>query len=120
MTKKIERKTHILDASGQILGRFATQIAILLIGKHKVDYTPNIDAGDRVVVKNAAKIKVTGKKVSDKLYRHHTNYPGGLKEENFQAMQRRDPRRIISLAVSRMLPKNRTRKVRMSRLKIEA
>lgn len=116
----MERKTHTLDASGQILGRFATQVAILLIGKHKADYTPNIDAGDRVVVKNAAKIKVTGKKVSDKIYRHHTNYPGGLKEENYQALQKRDPRQIILLAVSRMLPKNHTRKVRLSRLTIEA
>lgn len=116
---KIERKTHTIDASGEILGRLASRIAHLLIGKHKVTYVPNIDAGDIIIVKNASKIKVTGNKADDKMYRHHSMHPGGLKELKYKEVFAKDPTKVIYSAVSRMLPKNKLRNERLKRLTIE-
>lgn len=120
MKTKIERKIHVIDATDQILGRLATKVATLLMGKHKPTYLPNVDAGDKVVVKNAAKIRVTGNKPSQKIYRHHSNHPGGLKEIVYSELKRKKPTEIFYLAVSRMLPRNRLRTPRLKRLTIEA
>ncbi len=116
--KKVERRWWLVDAKGKILGRLASQIAFLLMGKHKPYYTPHIDCGDFVIVINASQIKVTGKKEKNKIYYWHTGYPGGLKSITFEEMMKKNPKRVIELAVKRMLPKNRLRKIRLRRLKI--
>ena len=115
---KVEREWHLIDLSDHIVGRIATKIAGLLIGKHKPTYTPHVDGGDYVVVINAEKLKLTRNKNVKKLYRWHTGYPGGLKERNFNEMMAKHPEEVIRRAVINMLPKNRTRKNRMARLKI--
>ncbi|GJN88165.1 hypothetical protein Rhopal_001130-T1 [Rhodotorula paludigena] len=107
-----------VDAEGQVLGRLATRIAIVLMGKHKPIYDQANDCGDYVVVKNAAKVAVTGRKADQKIYRHHTQFPGGLKEIPFKVMLERNPEEIIRRAVSGMLPKNRLRDKRLERLLI--
>jgi large subunit ribosomal protein L13 len=96
---------YLVNAEGKILGRLASQIASRLRGKHKPEYTPHVDTGDYVVVVNAAKIRVTGRKAMDKKYYRHTRYPGGLRETNFTKMQARHPERALELAVKGMLPK---------------
>ncbi|MCX8014621.1 MAG: 50S ribosomal protein L13 [candidate division WOR-3 bacterium] len=116
----IERKWYLFDATNKTLGRFATQIARVLIGKDKPQYTPHIDGGDFAVVINASKIKVTGKKMTDKIYYRHSGYPGGLKQISFKDMLAKHPERIIELAVKRMLPKNRLQAKRMRRLFVYA
>lgn len=117
-TEEIKRAWHLLDAQGEVLGRLATQIAQLLIGKHKVYFVPHLDCGDYVVVINAVGIKVTGNKAEQKKYYRHSGYPGGFKETTFKQQLTKDPRKIILLAVSRMLPKNKLRAGRMARLKV--
>jgi len=119
MKEVIKRGTHVIDATDQILGRMATLIATLLQGKNKPDYEPHIDAGDIVIVKNASKVRVTGAKFSDKIYRHHSTHPGGLKERSFKEVMAKDPREVVHLAVNKMLPKNKLRAKRLKRLKIE-
>ncbi len=109
---------YLIDAKGEVLGRLATRIAVLLMGKHRPNYTPHIDAGDHVVVINAAEIKVTGKKYEEKLYRRHSFYPGGLKTLTYRQVVERFPTRPLELAVKRMLPKNRLQDRRMRRLHI--
>lgn len=104
---EIERAWQLVDANGQILGRLATQVATLLRGKHKPTYTPHVDNGDFVVVVNAEKIQVTGKKPEQKIYYRHTGYPGGLKAEPYRLLIQRHPQRILKFAVKGMLPKNR-------------
>lgn len=116
--KEVRRDWHLMDAKGAILGRLATKVATLLQGKHKATYSPHMDSGDYVVVVNAEKVKVTGKKAKQKLYRSHSGYPGGFKETTFERLQREHPERIIEKAVFGMLPDNRLRKDRMARLKI--
>jgi large subunit ribosomal protein L13 len=103
----IERQWHVIDASGKVLGRLATKVAGLLMGKHKPIFTPNLDTGDFVVVINAAKVKVTGNKVEQKLYYRHSGYPGGLKSVNLERMMQSNPSRVIEHAVKGMLPHNR-------------
>ena len=100
------RKWYLADAEGQVLGRFASEIAKILRGKNKPEYTPHVDTGDHVVVINADKIVLTGKKLDQKLYRHHSGWPGGLKEIKYRHMMERNPERAIELAVKGMLPKN--------------
>lgn len=117
---KIERKVHVLDAAGQAPGRLASQIAHLLIGKHKVDFLPNVDAGDIVEVVNAAKVKVTGQKLEQKKYFHHTGAPGGLRTKAMKTAMAEDPTQVITRAVSRMLPKNSHRTPRLKRLTVKA
>ncbi|UCG43482.1 MAG: 50S ribosomal protein L13 [candidate division WOR-3 bacterium] len=114
----VTRKWHLVDADGQVLGRLATRIARLLIGKHKPTFTPHVDAGDHVVVVNAAGIKVTGKKPTDKVYYRHSMYPGGLKQRTYRQLVDKFPTRPLELAVKRMLPKNRHQSPRMRRLHI--
>ncbi len=109
------RKTIEIDATGMAPGRLATKIAMILMGKHKVKYTPNLDLGDKVVITNAEKIKFTGKKLEQKLYRHHSNHPGGLKEIPASKMIE-NPEQVIRLTVIKMLPKNKLRDQRMIRL----
>jgi len=118
MKQKIKREWHLLDAKDKILGRLSTKIAHLLMGKHKVSFVPWEDRGDYVVVVNAEKVKVTGKKEKQKKYYHHTGYPGGLKEETLERLRERRPEEIIRRAVYNMLPKNKLRKQRIKRLKI--
>ena len=104
-TSTIERKWYVVDASGKTLGRFASRLALRLRGKDKPEYTPHADAGDHYIVVNVDKLKVTGKKASDKFYYRHSNYPGGIKEESFEKLQARKPERILEIAVQGMLPK---------------
>ena len=117
---EVQRKWHLIDAEGKALGRLSTEIAKLLRGKHKVTFTPHVDGGDYVVVINADKIEVTGKKRDNKVYRHHTGYIGNLKEINFKKLQEKKPEEIIRLSVSGMLPKNKLRAPMMKRLRIFA
>ena len=105
-TKDIEHKWYVVDAEGQRLGRLATEIAMILRGKNKPSFTPNVDTGDFVIVVNAEKVIVTGRKSEQKLYRRHSGRPGGMKTETFNQLQRRIPERIIEKAVKGMLPKN--------------
>ena len=115
---QIERKWYIVDAEDKILGRLSTEVAKILKGKHKPTYTPHIDTGDYVIIINAEKIKVTGKKESQKLYRHHSGYVGGLKEISYKTMMEKHPDRIIKHAVKGMLPKNILGRQMMKKLKI--
>lgn len=117
---EIERDWRLLDAKDKILGRLATEIASLLMGKGKPYFSPHLDAGDFVVVINAAKVKVTGAKILKKKYYHHSGYPGGFKQIIFGEQLKKDPRKIIHHAVSGMLPKNKLRTPRLKRLKIFA
>jgi len=112
----IERKWYVVDIDDKVLGRAATQIAELLIGKSKVNRVPNMDCGDYVIVINASKVKVTGNKRVDKLYYHHSGYPGGLKVETFDDVMAKNPSKVISLAVKNMLPNNKLRQKMMIRL----
>jgi large subunit ribosomal protein L13 len=117
---EIKRNWYLFDAADKTLGRFATQVARTLTGKNKPTFTPHLDAGDFVVVINASKIKVTGKKMTGKIYYHHTGYPSGLRQKNLRDMLQQFPSRVIELAVKRMLPKNRMQAKRMRRLLVYA
>ncbi|GEL78022.1 50S ribosomal protein L13 [Tenuibacillus multivorans] len=103
----VERKWYVVDAEGQTLGRLATEVAAILRGKHKPTYTPHVDTGDHVIIVNADKVHLTGKKLSDKIYYRHTNYPGGLKERTANEMRSKYPEQMLELAVKGMLPKNK-------------
>lgn len=116
----IKRKWILVDVNNQVLGRVATTIATNLMGKQKKNYTPHIDAGDYVVVINAEKVAVTGKKELNKLYQHHTGQPGGLRTKALGEIRATHPERLISSAVRNMLPKNKLRAERMKRLKVFA
>ena len=116
----IEKDWWVADAEGQILGRFASKIAQVLRGKHKVNFTPHMDMGDFVVVINADKIQVTGKKETDKTYFRHTGYPGGGKETSLAEFRRKKPERIVEYAVKGMLPHNRLGRSILSHLKVYA
>ena len=116
----IKRNWWVIDASGETLGRIATQIAKLLRGKGKPMYAPHLDVGDFVVVVNAAKVRVTGKKAEEKVYYRHTQYPGGLKSTTFAEVLKTHPTRIIEHAVKGMLPHNRQGRAMLRRLKVYA
>lgn len=103
---EIERKWYVVDAEGQILGRLASEVASLLRGKHKPIYTPHADTGDHVIIINAEKIRLTGKKLTDKMYRHHSGHPGGLKERSAQEMRNTRPEKMLELTIKGMLPHN--------------
>lgn len=117
---EIDRKWHLIDVRGKILGRTVSEISQLLIGKGKSNFSPNMDNGDFVVVVNAKDIEVTGRKVEQKIYTRYSGYPGGLKKLNFDKLMQKDPRKVIQNAVSGMLPKNKHRKLRMTRLYVFA
>ncbi|GAB4383019.1 MAG: 50S ribosomal protein L13 [Elainellaceae cyanobacterium] len=118
--ESIERKWYVVDATNKRLGRLASEIAMILRGKNKPTYTPHLDAGDFVVVVNAEKIDVTGKKRFQKLYRRHSGRPGGMKTETFTQLQARLPERIIEQAVKGMLPKNTLGRQLFTKLKVYA
>ena len=117
---EVERKWHVIDAEGQTLGRLATEIARLLRGKNKPQYTPHVDTGDFVVVVNAEKIVVTGRKAEQKVYYRHTGYPGGLKETSYETMLERKPTEILRKAVRGMMPRTRLGRQQLRKLKIYA
>ena len=102
----IERKWLVIDAEGMVLGRCATEVAKLLRGKHKPTYTPFLDTGDNVIVINVDKLVLTGKKLDDKKYRHHSGFPGGLKEVDYRTLMAKNPEKAFEIAVKGMLPKN--------------
>ena len=102
----IERKWLVIDAEGMVLGRLASEVAKLLRGKHKPTYTPFLDTGDNVIVINASKVVLTGKKLDDKIYRHHSGFPGGMKEIDYRTLMAKNPEKAVELAVKGMLPKN--------------
>jgi large subunit ribosomal protein L13 len=116
--KDIEREWWVIDATDKTLGRIATQIAKLLMGKHKPIYAPHIDTGDYVVVINAARVKVTGKKAEQKIYYRHSGYPGGLKSRRFEELFSKDPSRVMEFAVKGMLPHNRLGRAMFKKLKV--
>jgi len=118
--KDIERKWYLIDAEGQVLGRMATRIADLLRGKNKPIYTPHMDTGDFVVVINAEKVVVTGRKAEQKEYQRYSGYPGGLKRISYQRMLEKFPERIIEHAVRGMIPHNRLGRVMIKKLKVYA
>ena len=105
-THEVKRDWYVVDASDKVLGRLATEIARRLRGKHKAEYTPHVDTGDYIVVTNAEKVAVTGRKFKEKMYYHHTGHPGGIKSISFDKLQAKNPARIIERAVKGMLPKN--------------
>ena len=116
----VDRKWYVIDAEGQVLGRVAARVASVLRGKHKPEYTPHMEMGDYVIVVNAAKVDVTGRKRTDKMYYRHTGYPGGLRAENFETRIRRRPEFPIEQAVRGMLPKNRLGRKLFQNLKVYA
>lgn len=116
----LEREWYVVDATDKRLGRLATEIAMVLRGKRKAEYTPHIDTGDFVVVINAEKVVVTGKKRTQKLYRRHSGRPGGMKTETFAKLQQRIPERILETAVKGMLPKNSLGRKLFTKLKVYA
>ncbi len=116
----IERNWYVVDASGQTLGRLASEIAQIVRGKHKPIFSPSVDAGDYVVVVNAERIHVTGDKLDQKIYYRHSGYPGGLKEVSLRRMLENHPTRVITHAVKGMLPKNRLGRVMLKKLKVYA
>jgi large subunit ribosomal protein L13 len=118
--KEIKREWHLIDASSKILGRLAPEVVKLLQGKHKINYVPYLDMGDYVVVINAKKIVVSGKKANQKIYTRYSGYPGGLKEISFNKLLEKKPEEILKRAVSGMLPKNKLRKKRLARLYVFA
>lgn len=116
----IKRSWHLFDAQARVLGSLATEVATVLIGKQKRDYTPHLDGGDYAVVINAAQVVLTGKKETAKLYYRHTGHSGGLKVRTAAEVRATQPERLVEMAVSKMLPKNKLRSGRMVRLKVFA
>lgn len=114
----IDRKWHIIDASGQKLGRLSSEVASILRGKHKPTYTPHMDTGDYVIIINAEKIELTGDKLHQKKYRYYTGYPGGLREIDYQTMLDKRPEKAIEIAVKGMLPHNRLGRKMFKKLKV--
>jgi len=118
--KQITRVWRLLDADNQVLGRLASRAAVLLMGKHKPTYTPFLDVGDHVVVINAAKVRLTGRKEDDKVYRRHSGYPGGLKETSARKVRSTRPTRLVREAIAGMLPKTKLGRHMLRKLKVYA
>jgi large subunit ribosomal protein L13 len=118
--KRADSRWHVIDAEGQVLGRVSTLAAKLLQGKHKAIYTPFIDTGDHVIVVNADKVKLTGRKEDQKIYRHHSGYEGGLREERAGVLRKRRPIRLVEEAVRGMLPKTKLGDAMYRKLKVYA
>ena len=116
----VTRQWYVVDAADKTLGRLCTEIANRLRGKHKPEFTPHVDTGDYIVVVNAEKIVVTGNKTTDKLYQHHTGYPGGIKSISFDKLLVKSPEMIIEKAVKGMMPKNKLSRAMLSKLKVYA
>jgi large subunit ribosomal protein L13 len=118
--EQVQRDWYLVDAAEKTLGRLASEIAHRLRGKHKAEYTPHVDTGDYIVVINAEKIQVTGAKTTDKMYHHHTGYPGGLKSISFEKLLDKAPERVIQSAVKGMLPRNPLGRAMFKKLKVYA
>lgn len=118
--QNVERNWYVVDAEGKTLGRLASQVAAILRGKHKPTFTPHVDCGDYVIIVNAEKVKVTGKKVTDKIYYRHSGYPGGQKAISFEQMIAKRPERVLELAIKGMLPHNRLGRQMYRKLKVYA
>lgn len=116
----VERKWYVVDAEDKTLGRLASELAVLLRGKHKPQYTPHVDTGDFVVVVNAEKVVVTGRKADKKVYYRHTGHPGGLRGDSYEEMMRRKPTEVVRKAVAGMLPKTRLARQQLKKLKVYA
>ena len=116
--EEIRKQWHVLDAEGQVLGRLATRAARLLTGKDKPIYTPFLQTGDHVIIINAGKIRLTGHKLKDKMYRHHTGYPGGLREISAEVLLSRNPGKLVREAVIGMLPKTKLGRAMSKKLKV--
>ena len=116
--KEIKRDWHLLDAKDKVLGRLATKAAQILMGKNKVTYSQHLDSGDYVVILNAGKVVLTGKKSTQKVYRSHSGYPGGFKEVSYAKLAKENPAKVIELAVAGMLPTNKLKEPRLKRLKV--
>ena len=116
----VERKWYVIDAAEKPLGKVAVQAATILMGKHRPDYTPHVDCGDCVIITNAAKVVLTGKKATDKFYRHHTGHIGGLKEVSYGELLEKDPEKLMKIAVKGMLPKNKVASNAMTRIRVFA
>ena len=117
---ELKRSWHVLDAENAVLGRLASKAAKLLMGKHKPGYTPFLDTGDHVIVLNAGKVRLTGRKEEQKLYRRHSGYPGGLKEESAAKLRARRPVKMVEEAIAGMLPKSKLGKHMFRKLKVYA
>jgi len=117
---EVERNWYVVDASSRILGRLATDIATRLRGKHKPTFTPHVDTGDYIVVINASKVRVTGNKLKDKIYHHHTGYIGNLKSISLEKLLDQSPEQVLTMAVKGMLPKNKLGSAMLTRLKVFA
>lgn len=117
---EVKRDWFVVDASEKVLGRLATEIARRLRGKHKAEYTPHVDTGDYIIVTNAEKVIVTGRKFKNKMYHHHTGFPGGIKSASFEKLQDKNPTKIIELAVKGMLPKTPLGREMYRKLKVYA
>ena len=115
---EIKRKTTKIDATDKVLGRLASEIAKMLIGKHRAGYRPNVDSGDFVVVSNVSKIKITGNKLGQKVYHHYSGYPGGMKTRKMSEIMSKNPADVLVRAVRNMLPKNKLQAPRLKRLTI--
>ena len=118
--EEVTRQWYVVDAEGQTLGRLSTEIANRLRGKHKASFTPHVDTGDYVVVINAEKVKVTGRKAQDKMYYHHTGFPGGIKSASFEQLIDRAPERVIQRAVKGMMPRSPLGRAMLKKLKVYA
>ena len=116
----VKRDWYVVDAEGKTLGRLATEVASRLRGKHKPEYTPHVDTGDYIVVVNAEKVRVTGRKASDKMYYRHTGFPGGLRSASFNKLIDQKPEMVVELAVKGMLPRNPLGRAMYSKLKVYA
>ncbi len=116
----VERKWYIVDAAGKPLGKVAAQAATILMGKHRPDYTPHVDCGDCVIVTNASEVVLSGKKLTDKFYRHHTGHIGGLKEVSYGELLEKNPEKLVKIAIKGMLPKNKIANAAMTRIRVSA
>lgn len=115
---EVQRKWYIVDAEGKTLGRLASEVAKVLRGKNKPEYTPHVDTGDHVIILNAEKVVLTGKKLDQKVYRHHSHYPGGLKEIKYRAFMQDKPERAVEIAIKGMLPHNSLGRAMFRKLKV--
>lgn len=118
--EEVERKWYVVDAQGKVLGRLASEVAKVLRGKHKPIFTPHVDTGDHVIIINAGKVKLTGRKLDEKLYYRYSGYPGGLKSITSKKLLQSKPERVIELAVKGMLPKNKLGRSTIKKLKVYA
>ena len=116
----VRRSWYVIDATDRTLGRLSTQIAIRIRGKHKAEFTPHVDTGDYVVVINAEKVRVTGNKLDDKIYNHHTGFPGGIKSISLAKLMQKSPEKVVEMAVKGMMPKSKLGRSMINKLKVYA